>query len=183
MDDNFPVYRINQDTEYSWNSRSLILSSELTQVPIFDGSAREWVEVIEEVGLKVAMDGGGNSCGKVAPFLNEPVCVWNNDSFVAAFPHSEVKITYGIHFSQVASFSISSFGILCWNIKFQTSVLLFFHDSWCVENWFFSLHHSPLLCFNSRVTKFLHLLILISYQFSLNFSVLLCASIDLRSSQ
>lgn len=111
MNDNFPVYRINQDTEHSWNSRSLILSNELTQVPIFDGSAREWVEAIGEVGLKVAMDGGGNSCGKVAPFLNEPVCVWKNDSFVAAFPHSQVKITYGIHFSQVASSSISSFGI------------------------------------------------------------------------
>lgn len=59
------------------------------------------MEVIEEVGLKVAMDGGGNSCGKVAPFLNEPVCVCKNDSFMAALPHSEVKITYGIDFSQV----------------------------------------------------------------------------------
>ncbi|KAI5678206.1 hypothetical protein M9H77_09156 [Catharanthus roseus] len=71
------------------------------EVPIFDGSAREWVEGIEEVGLKVATDSGGNSCKKLAPFLSEPVHVWRNDSFVAAFPYSQVRITYGIDFSQV----------------------------------------------------------------------------------
>ncbi|KAL6994665.1 UDP-3-O-acyl-N-acetylglucosamine deacetylase, partial [Sarracenia purpurea var. burkii] len=78
----------------------LIYPDELTQVPIFDGSAREWMEAIEQVGLKVATDRGGNSCVKMAPFLNEPVNVWKNDSFVAAFPSPEVRVTYGINFTQ-----------------------------------------------------------------------------------
>ncbi|KAL2233271.1 UNVERIFIED_CONTAM: putative UDP-3-O-acyl-N-acetylglucosamine deacetylase 1, mitochondrial [Sesamum indicum] len=70
------------------------------EVPIFDGSAREWVEAIEQAGLKVAVDRDGNSCEKLAPYLNEPVHVTKNDSFLAAFPCSKVNITYGIDFPQ-----------------------------------------------------------------------------------
>lgn len=71
------------------------------EVPIFDGSANEWVKAIEQVGLKVATDQSGNSCEKMAPYVNEPVHVWKNDSFVAAFPSPKVHITYGIDFPQV----------------------------------------------------------------------------------
>ncbi|KAL0326840.1 UNVERIFIED_CONTAM: putative UDP-3-O-acyl-N-acetylglucosamine deacetylase 1, mitochondrial [Sesamum angustifolium] len=70
------------------------------EVPIFDGSAREWVEAIDQAGLKVAVDLDGKSCEKLAPYLNEPVHVTKNDSFLAAFPCSEVNITYGIDFPQ-----------------------------------------------------------------------------------
>lgn len=70
-------------------------------MPILDGSAREWVKAIESVGLKVAEDGNGNSCEKLAPFLNEPVHVWKNDSFIAAFPSPKVCLSYGINFPQV----------------------------------------------------------------------------------
>ncbi|XAR72193.1 UDP-3-O-acyl-N-acetylglucosamine deacetylase [Bertholletia excelsa] len=70
------------------------------EVPILDGSAREWVEAIFQVGLKVARDQGGNSCEKMAPFLNKPVHIWKNDSLIAAFPSSEVLISYGINFQQ-----------------------------------------------------------------------------------
>ncbi|KAK1374690.1 UDP-3-O-acyl-N-acetylglucosamine deacetylase [Heracleum sosnowskyi] len=72
-----------------------------TEVPILDGSAREWVKAIENVGLKVAEDRNGNSCEKLAPFLNEPVHVWKNDSFLAAFPLPKVCLSYGINFPQV----------------------------------------------------------------------------------
>ncbi|XP_052206262.1 probable UDP-3-O-acyl-N-acetylglucosamine deacetylase 1, mitochondrial isoform X2 [Diospyros lotus] len=71
------------------------------EVPIFDGSAREWVEAIEQVGLQVARDRVGNCREKMAPFLNEPVYVQKNESFVAAFPSPEVHISYGINFHQV----------------------------------------------------------------------------------
>ncbi|KAI8023461.1 hypothetical protein LOK49_LG03G01019 [Camellia lanceoleosa] len=71
------------------------------EVPILDGSAREWVEAIEQVGLRVAIDRVGKSCEKMAPFLNEPVHARRNDSFVVAFPSPEVHITCGINFSQV----------------------------------------------------------------------------------
>lgn len=73
----------------------------MTQVPIFDGSAKEWVDAIKQVGLKVATDQGGNSCEKMIPFLTEPVYVHRNDSFIAAFPCQRVQIIYGINFPQV----------------------------------------------------------------------------------
>lgn len=56
---------------------------------------------MEEVGLKVATDRDGKSCEKIAPHVSEPVYVWRNDSFVAAFPSEVVRITYGISFPQV----------------------------------------------------------------------------------
>lgn len=71
------------------------------QVPIFDGSAGEWVEAIDQVGLKEATDENGKSCEKMAAYVNEPVIVWRNDSFVAAFPFPEIRITYAINFQQV----------------------------------------------------------------------------------
>ncbi|KAK7310123.1 hypothetical protein RJT34_07416 [Clitoria ternatea] len=70
------------------------------EVPIFDGSAREWVAAVEEVGLKVATDLDGKSVEKMAPHVKEPVYVWRNDSFVTAFPSEVVRITYGINFPQ-----------------------------------------------------------------------------------
>lgn len=79
----------------------LHLINMMSQVPIFDGSAREWVEAINQSGLKVALDSGGKSCEKLAPYLSEPVHVLKNDSFIAAFPHTKVCITYGIDYPQV----------------------------------------------------------------------------------
>ncbi|KAK4850319.1 hypothetical protein QYF36_005639 [Acer negundo] len=71
------------------------------EVPIFDGSASTWVEAIEQVGMKEALDQCGKTGEKLAPYLNEPVYVWKNDSFVVAFPSPKLQITYGIDFPQV----------------------------------------------------------------------------------
>ncbi|XP_068663728.1 probable UDP-3-O-acyl-N-acetylglucosamine deacetylase 1, mitochondrial isoform X2 [Aristolochia californica] len=71
------------------------------EVPLLDGSAKQWVQAIEEGGLCIAKDDNGNSINKRAPFVLEPVHLWRNDSFVAAFPSSTVHITYGIDFPQV----------------------------------------------------------------------------------
>ncbi|KAK1552110.1 hypothetical protein Q3G72_010497 [Acer saccharum] len=71
------------------------------EVPIFDGSASTWVEAIEQVGMKETLDQCGKTGEKLAPYLNEPVYVWKNDSFVAAFPSPKLQITYGIDFPQV----------------------------------------------------------------------------------
>ncbi|XP_061973944.1 probable UDP-3-O-acyl-N-acetylglucosamine deacetylase 1, mitochondrial isoform X3 [Populus nigra] len=73
-----------------------------SEVPILDGSAREWVERIEKDGLVAAKDECGNDCEKLAPYLNEPIHVSKNDSFVAAFPSPKVRVSYGIDFPQVA---------------------------------------------------------------------------------
>lgn len=75
-----------------------------TQVPILDGSAREWVEAINQVGLQVSADKGGNSCEKMAPYLIEPVHVWRNDSFIVASPSSKFQVTYGIDFPPQVNF-------------------------------------------------------------------------------
>ncbi|GJT82783.1 probable UDP-3-O-acyl-N-acetylglucosamine deacetylase 2, mitochondrial isoform X1 [Tanacetum coccineum] len=60
------------------------------EVPIFDGSAREWVEAIEQVGLTVAMDSIGKSYDKLAPYLTQPVHVSKGDSLIAAFPSKKL---------------------------------------------------------------------------------------------
>lgn len=83
------------------------------EVPILDGSAREWVDAIEEAGLKAALDRSGNSCEKLAPVLREPVTVWKNDSFIAAFPYSAVKISYGIDFPQAPEIGCQWFSSTC----------------------------------------------------------------------
>uniref|UniRef100_A0A7N0VNG0 UDP-3-O-acyl-N-acetylglucosamine deacetylase n=1 Tax=Kalanchoe fedtschenkoi TaxID=63787 RepID=A0A7N0VNG0_KALFE len=71
------------------------------EVPILDGSAKEWVHAIEETGLRVASDQGGNPYDQLAPHLNEPVHVFRNDAFVAAFPSPSRQVTCGIDFPQV----------------------------------------------------------------------------------
>ncbi|KAJ0038777.1 hypothetical protein Pint_22399 [Pistacia integerrima] len=80
---------------------NLDCDSQEVEVPIFDGSARAWVEAIEQVGLKEALDQHGNNGEKVAAYLNKPVHVWRNDSFIAAFPSTKVHITCGIDFPRV----------------------------------------------------------------------------------
>lgn len=74
---------------------------QIVEVPILDGSAREWVEAIDEAGLEDATDEKGNSHEKMAPSINEPVHIRKNDAFVAAFPAPEIHITYGINFPKV----------------------------------------------------------------------------------
>lgn len=81
-----------------------VAQNHFMQVPIFDGSASEWVEAIEQVGLQVATDHYGDCCEKMVAYMNEPVHVWRNNSFVAAFPSQEIRITYGIDFQQVHTY-------------------------------------------------------------------------------
>ena len=56
---------------------------------------------MEEVGLQVATNRDGKHSEKMVAHVNEPVYVWRNDSFVAAFPSEVVQISYGINFPQV----------------------------------------------------------------------------------
>ncbi|XP_021909735.1 probable UDP-3-O-acyl-N-acetylglucosamine deacetylase 2 isoform X2 [Carica papaya] len=79
------------------------LDSEDAEVPIFDGSASEWLNAIEEVGVTTALDECGGRVGKMAPHLNEPIHVCKNDSFLVAFPAPKVHTTYGIDFNQVSA--------------------------------------------------------------------------------
>ncbi|KDP38116.1 hypothetical protein JCGZ_04759 [Jatropha curcas] len=81
------------------------------EVPILDGSAMGWVQAIEDAGLVVALDQLGNSCETMAPYLNEPVYISKNDSFLGAFPSSTLRITYGIEFPQVPAIGCQWFSL------------------------------------------------------------------------
>ncbi|HEY9618090.1 MAG TPA: UDP-3-O-acyl-N-acetylglucosamine deacetylase, partial [Microcoleaceae cyanobacterium] len=62
------------------------------EVPLLDGSAREWVEAIAEVGLEP------QRMARTAIDLEAPVWVRQDDAFVAALPSPELRFTYGIDF-------------------------------------------------------------------------------------
>ncbi|KAL6649518.1 hypothetical protein ACP70R_013742 [Stipagrostis hirtigluma subsp. patula] len=71
------------------------------EIPLLDGSAQEWVEAIRSAGLCEAEDSGGQKLEKLAPEIHEPVYLRKDDCFVAAFPNSQIHITYGIDFQKV----------------------------------------------------------------------------------
>jgi UDP-3-O-[3-hydroxymyristoyl] N-acetylglucosamine deacetylase len=64
-----------------------------SEVPLLDGSARNWVEAILEVG--VARSKPSDASGFL---LQEPLWVHQGDAFVAALPAPTTRFTYGIDF-------------------------------------------------------------------------------------
>ncbi|XP_031505695.1 probable UDP-3-O-acyl-N-acetylglucosamine deacetylase 1, mitochondrial isoform X2 [Nymphaea colorata] len=73
------------------------------EVPLLDGSARRWVDAVEEATLCDAVDDYGRCIEKLAPFVVEPVHILYGDSFIAAYPSEKIHITYGINFPQVSA--------------------------------------------------------------------------------
>lgn len=71
------------------------------QVPLLDGSARMWVEAVQETGLAFALDKGGSKVQRTSFTLTDPLFVSKADSFVAAFPSPKMRISYGIEFQEV----------------------------------------------------------------------------------
>lgn len=71
------------------------------EIPLLDGSAQEWVEAIQSVGLCAAEDANGQKLDKLVPEIHEPVYLRRDDCFIAAFPSSQIHITYGIDFPKV----------------------------------------------------------------------------------
>lgn len=116
----------------------------VVEVPILDGSAREWVHAIEQVGLKAATDEGGNCCEKMAPALNTPVHVWKNDSFIAAFPSPKVRITYGIEFAQVPSIGCQWFSSAPLDDIFYTKQIAS-SRTFCIYEEVERMHHAGLV--------------------------------------
>lgn len=73
------------------------------EVPLLDGSARDWVEAIEESGLAVATNATtGAQSARNSFVVDAPISVSHGDSFVAAFPSPITRLTYGIDFPQVS---------------------------------------------------------------------------------
>jgi UDP-3-O-[3-hydroxymyristoyl] N-acetylglucosamine deacetylase len=63
------------------------------EVPLLDGSAKNWCEAIAQVGII-----NHSQSVKVPIAPTEPIWIRENDSFVAALPASETRFTYGIDF-------------------------------------------------------------------------------------
>jgi UDP-3-O-[3-hydroxymyristoyl] N-acetylglucosamine deacetylase len=61
------------------------------EVPLLDGSAKNWVDAIIKYGLKPSEIVPGNP-------INEPIWVRDGDAFVAALPAPEMLFTYGVDF-------------------------------------------------------------------------------------
>jgi UDP-3-O-[3-hydroxymyristoyl] N-acetylglucosamine deacetylase len=66
------------------------------ELPLLDGSAREWVEAIETAGWVNQAE------PRIEVTVSQPVTVQHGDAFVAAFPASECRLTYGIDFDVAA---------------------------------------------------------------------------------
>ncbi|MBP0001944.1 MAG: UDP-3-O-acyl-N-acetylglucosamine deacetylase [Cyanobacteria bacterium SID2] len=61
------------------------------EVPLLDGSAKAWIDAIDEVGL------ADSESLAFAP-IDAPVWVRDGDAFVAAVPSDELRFSYGIDF-------------------------------------------------------------------------------------
>ncbi|XP_011628055.1 probable UDP-3-O-acyl-N-acetylglucosamine deacetylase 2 isoform X2 [Amborella trichopoda] len=70
------------------------------EVPLLDGSAKEWVEAVREVGLSVAANDSGITMERLALVVHAPMNFFKDGSFVVAFPSPKIRITYGIDFPQ-----------------------------------------------------------------------------------
>ena len=66
------------------------------EVPLLDGSAKNWCEAIAKVGVT------SNSPPQGGITIAEPVWVRDKDAFVAALPAPETRFTYGIDFAYEA---------------------------------------------------------------------------------
>ncbi|MBW4580421.1 MAG: UDP-3-O-acyl-N-acetylglucosamine deacetylase [Tildeniella nuda ZEHNDER 1965/U140] len=63
------------------------------EVPLLDGSAKDWVDAIAQAGIVAQAEPYTTST------LKEPLWVRDGDAFVAALPSSERRFTYGIDFA------------------------------------------------------------------------------------
>ncbi|WOD38525.1 UDP-3-O-acyl-N-acetylglucosamine deacetylase [Nodosilinea sp. E11] len=67
-----------------------------TEVPLLDGSAAGWVQVIQQAGRQ------DQGVPRPVARLSRPVSVHHADAFVAAFPAPAPRLTYGIDFEVAA---------------------------------------------------------------------------------
>ncbi|HEY9799948.1 MAG TPA: UDP-3-O-acyl-N-acetylglucosamine deacetylase [Leptolyngbyaceae cyanobacterium] len=63
------------------------------EVPLLDGSAKEWVSSIAEVGLVEQATSHSDYLD-----ISEPIWIRQDDAFVAAIPATETRFSYGIDF-------------------------------------------------------------------------------------
>ena len=62
------------------------------EVPLLDGSAKEWGEAIAHAGVHL------QTASRPTPTLKQPLWCYQGDAFVAALPAKEPRFSYGIDF-------------------------------------------------------------------------------------
>ncbi|TVR15226.1 MAG: UDP-3-O-acyl-N-acetylglucosamine deacetylase [Phormidium sp. GEM2.Bin31] len=67
------------------------------EVPLLDGSARDWVDAIDDAGVTL-----GPPPASLPPPLPEPIWIYEGDAFVAAIPAPQLQLSYGIDFKAPA---------------------------------------------------------------------------------
>jgi UDP-3-O-[3-hydroxymyristoyl] N-acetylglucosamine deacetylase len=74
-----------------------------SEVPLMDGSAKVWVEAIAQAGISpsISLSPALPQPHTHSPILS-PITIQEGDAFVAAFPASEIRFTYGIDFAYSA---------------------------------------------------------------------------------
>ncbi|XP_011628063.1 probable UDP-3-O-acyl-N-acetylglucosamine deacetylase 2 isoform X5 [Amborella trichopoda] len=109
------------------------------EVPLLDGSAKEWVEAVREVGLSVAANDSGITMERLALVVHAPMNFFKDGSFVVAFPSPKIRITYGIDFPQVEQLRMNGLiaggsvenAIVCSTSEGWLNPPLRFHDEPC----------------------------------------------------
>ncbi|KAJ3673948.1 hypothetical protein LUZ60_005940 [Juncus effusus] len=92
------------------------------EIPILDGSSKQWIELIKSTRLCVAKNHRGQKMEKLAPKLIEPIHLHKNDSFIVAFPSSEIRITYGIDFPKVPAIGCQWFSFIMDENKYCSEI-------------------------------------------------------------
>ncbi len=72
------------------------------EVPLLDGSARDWVEAIMQnsaVQNSAVQNSAAIASQPLQPQLKRPLILQENDAIVSAFPATTTRFTYGIDFS------------------------------------------------------------------------------------
>ncbi len=79
----------------------VIIEIDGAEVPLLDGSARDWCEAIAHVGCEPISD-DDRKIHLAATVIDRPVSVQHGDASVTALPSPELRFSYGIVFDEAA---------------------------------------------------------------------------------
>lgn len=79
----------------------LVIEIDGAEVPLLDGSAREWCEAIEQAGYEPVPE-ADRHLSPTAPPIEIPISVQHGDASVTALPSPELRFSYGIAFDDAA---------------------------------------------------------------------------------
>ena len=80
----------------------VIIEIDGAEVPLLDGSARDWCEAIAEAGIAPVIVNDHRDLGLIPLQINEPISVQHGEASVTALPSPELRFSYGIAFKEAA---------------------------------------------------------------------------------